>query len=185
MGIAQAVPILNASDPEEDIADMSREDTRPSFTKATLDITHYQPLVDRLGLRIAASGQIARVPLPSSEEFSIGGARYGRGYNAGEITGEDGVAVSAELEYDLDLAIPLIIRLRPYGFYDFAKAWDHSSSSSTGSAISLASAGFGLRVVLAHGATMRLEYARPLTRRPSNQTGDKQDRITFFTGWRF
>lgn len=185
VGVAQALPILNASNPDEDTTDMSREDTLPSFTKATLDITHYQPLVDRLGLRIAASGQFARAPLPSSEEFSIGGARYGRGYNAGEITGEDGVAVSIELEYDLDVQIPLITQLRPYGFYDFGKAWDESTSSSTGSALSLASAGIGLRVGLAHGATMRLEYARPLTRRPSNQTGDKQDRITFFTGWRF
>ena len=182
-GVAQALPILNHTDPDDHTT--SRADSQPHFTKATLDIVHLQPLPAGFKLLLAARGQYARAPLPASEEFSVGGARFGRAYNLGEVTGEDGVAVSAELEYVMDPGIPLIRQFRPYGFYDFGKAWDERSSSSDGLAQSLASAGAGIRLDLIQGATVRLEYARALTRKPSNQTGDKRHRLTFFAAWRF
>lgn len=185
LGVAQALPVLNHTDPDSEATDTSRADSQPHFTKATLDIVHLQPLPASFGLRLAVSSQYARAPLPASEEFSVGGARFGRAYNAGEVTGEDGIAVSAELEYVINPGIALIRRIRPYGYFDFGKVWDESSSSSEGLAQSLASAGVGVRLALIQGATVRLEYARPLTRGPSNQTGDKQDRFTFFAGWRF
>lgn len=181
LGVAQALPILNHDHDDK----TSRADSQPDFTKVTLDAVHLQPLPAGFGLRLAVSSQYARAPLPASEEFAVGGARFGRAYNAGEITGEHGVAVSAELDYVMNLGIPLIRRFRPYGFFDFGKVWDERSDFSVGLAQSLASAGVGIRLALIQGATVRFEYARPLTRRPSNQTGDKQDRFTFFAGWRF
>jgi hemolysin activation/secretion protein len=164
---------------------MSRADANPWFNKVTLDMVHAQPLFAGLNLRLSAKGQYARAPTPASEEFSVGGADYGRAYNSGEATGEDGVAASAELTYMPGWKIPMVNRLQPYGFYDFGKAWDRRSDSSTGLAQSLSSAGFGIRSYLINGLTFRLEYAYPLTKQPSNQTDGKNGRVFFFTGWSY
>ncbi len=150
-----------------------------------LDVVHVQPIVDDLSLRIATIGQFARAPLPASEEFSVGGSRFGRAYNSGEATGEDGVAISAELGYAIRPETSLIRQFRPYGFYDYGKAWDQRSSSSEGLDQSLASIGLGFRMRIIHGGTLRLEYSYPLTHKPSNQSGDKHGRLFFFGRWRF
>ena len=183
LDVSQGVPIFGASDPDDDTT--SRADAQPTFTKAVLDVVHLQPIVDGLSLQIAAIGQYARAPLPASEEFAVGGSRFGRAYNSGEATGEDGVAVSLETGYDIRTGTPLIRQFRPYGFYDFGKAWDRKSSSSTGSHQSVASAGIGLRTRFISGGTLRIEYGYPLTHQPSNQSGDKHGRLFVFGGWRF
>lgn len=138
-----------------------------------------------LGLKISVTGQYARAPTPASEEFSLGGDGFGRAYNSGELTGEDGIAVVAELSYYFRPKVDYLTYLQPYGFYDFGKIWDKSSSSSLGLKQSLSSAGIGVRLGLIKGLTARLEYNHPLTREPSNQAGEKHGRLFFFTGWSY
>ncbi len=188
--VIQGLPILNATDPDEDMT--SRADSEPDFTKTTLDVQHLQPLFDRFALTVSARGQIAFQPLPAAEEFALGGARYGRAYNPGEITGENGIALSLELGYDLPVAaLPLAgafgdgVRflfegVRPYAFYDVGKAWDDKTSSSAGLNQSLASAGFGVRIELPYGLRAAVEYAHPLTRTPSNKTDGNSDTVFVF-----
>lgn len=183
LGLTQSVPILAATDPAKET--MSRADANRYFTKANLDISHVRSLYRGIGLRLSATAQYSRAPTPSSEEFSLGGDGYGRAYNSGELTGEDGVGVSAELSYDPPLKLSYLRYLRTYGFYDFGKAWDKSSSASLGLKQSLSSAGLGFRAGFPFGLTLRLEYAYPLTREPSNQTGEKHGRLFFFTGWSY
>jgi len=183
IGLTQALQILDATDSGKD--QTSRADADPYFTKGTLDLVHVQPLPAGMELRLSATGQYARTPTLASEEFSAGGASFGRAYNSGEVTGEDGIAAAAELSYVVDREIPMIRRLQPYGFYDFGKAWDRRSSSQVADGRSLSSAGAGVRAVTIYGITLRLEYAYPLTKHPSNQTGDKEGRLFFFTGWSY
>lgn len=183
VALSQAFPIFDATDPDKD--PMSRKDANPYFGKATLDLVHAQPLAKGLALRLRVSGQVARTPTTASEEFSIGGADYGRAYNSGEATGEDGIAGSAELSYTPDLKVPYIRRLQPYGFYDIGKAWDRKSNTSAGLSQSLSSVGIGIRVFALFGLNFRLEYAYPLTKHPSNQNNGKKGRVFFFAGWSY
>lgn len=179
----QGLPLFGASDPDSD--DTSRADAQPDFTKLTLDITHLQPLFAGFGLTVGARGQFAPRPVPAQEEFALGRSRFGRAYDGGEVTGDRGVAVSLELGHDLplgggpaDAGTALIRRVRPYIYYDAGKAWDIRSGSSVGLAQSLASAGFGLRLQTAYGGELAVEYARPLTRTPT-ETGDRNGQILF------
>lgn len=187
--VVQGIPFFGASDPDSD--DTSRADMEPGFTKISLYATHLQPLFDRFGLTVAALGQIALQPLPAAEEFALGGAHFGRAYDPGEITGEHGFAVSAELGYDVPLGGDLsddfsqfIQGVRPYIYYDVGKAWDDDTSASQGLAQSLSSAGGGLRMQFAYGVNLTLEYARPLTRTPDTE-GDKDGRFFAFFGTKF
>lgn len=182
-GIAQAVPVLDATESGRDTT--SRADSNPYFTKATVDIVHARPLYEGVELRLSATGQLARAPLPASEEFSAGGDSYGRAYNSGEISGEDGVGLSAELNYDPGWRLSPFRYLQPYGFYDYSKAWDRRSSSSTGSQKSISSAGLGVRAGLPFGITLRLEFAYPLTSEPSNQVGESLGRFFGFLSWSY
>jgi hemolysin activation/secretion protein len=181
LGVTQALAILNASDPA--VETTSRADAHPYFTKANLDVVHQIALYRGLGLRLSVSGQYARAP--ASEEFSIGGDGFGRAYNSGELTGEDGIAAAAELSYNIQSRIDHFDYIQPYGFYDFGKAWDKSSTASLGLKQSLSSAGIGIRLGFLKGLTARLEYNYPLTREPSNQSSEKHGRLFFFTGWRY
>lgn len=173
LGFTQAVPILGASDADDDAT--SRDDADEAFTKITLDVTRTQPLFRGVDLVLAAAGQYARSPLPAAMEFSLGGSRFGRGYDSGEITGEDGVAISAEIGYSLFYRKFFVRRVRPYGFYDFGQAWDEGA----GGGRSLASAGAGVRLRLVRGLRLNAEYARPLTRTPDNAS-DRDGRFFVF-----
>jgi hemolysin activation/secretion protein len=141
--VIQGLPILGATDPDQDAT--SRADAEPTYTKAVIDVVHSQALAERVALTVSVNAQYAFAPLPAAEEFALGGERFGRAYNPGEITGEHGIAVSAELGYDLPVEIEYVERVRPYLFYDFGKAWDQDTASSDGLVQSLSSAGLGLR----------------------------------------
>jgi hemolysin activation/secretion protein len=184
--LVQGIPFLGASDPDND--DTSRDDMAPDFTKFTLDAAHLQPLFNGFGLTVAVRGQIALQPLPAAEEFALGGARFGRAYDPGEITGEHGLALSLELGYDVPLGdylnddiIKLVQKIRPYFYYDVGRVWDDDTSASQGLTQSLSSAGVGLRIALAYGINLTLEYAHPLTRTP-NTEDDKDGRFFAFFG---
>jgi hemolysin activation/secretion protein len=55
-----------------------------------------------------AAGQWTNDILPQAEKFYLGGNRLGRGYYAGQVTGDRAWAVSMELQYNiaLELAVP-------------------------------------------------------------------------------
>ncbi len=181
--VIQGLPILGATDPDSDAT--SRADAEPTYTKAVIDAVHRQSLTERIGLTVSVNAQVAFGPLPAAEEFALGGERFGRAYNPGEVTGEHGFAVAAELGYDLPFETEYVERVRPYLFYDFGKVWDEDTSSSDGLAQSLSSAGLGVHVDFSNAAYADFEYAYPLTRRPSNQRDNKSGRVFVIFGMRF
>lgn len=183
LGVTQSMQILNATDPRSDST--SRGDADMDFAKMNLDVVYARPLFAGLSAQISATAQYATRPMPASEEFSLGGDGFGRAYNSGELSGEDGVGFSAELSRSLGIKAPYLRYLNGYGFYDIGKVWDRASASSLGPADSLVSAGAGLRAGLAYGLTLRLEYDYPLTREPSHQNGEKHGRIFFFASWSY
>ena len=57
-------------------------------------------VTDAWSLKIAGAGQTASGPLFLSQQFYLGGAAFGRGYGAAEISGDNGMAGSLELRFD-------------------------------------------------------------------------------------
>lgn len=183
LGATQSMQIFSSTDPATDTT--SRGDADMSFAKLNLDVVYARPVFAGITAQVSMTAQYATRPTPASEEFSLGGDGFGRAYNSGELSGEDGVGFSAEFSRSLGIRHPNLRYLNAYGFYDIGKVWDRASASSLGPADSLASAGGGLRAGLPFGLTLRLEYDYPLTREPSHQNGEKHGRLFFFASWAY
>lgn len=192
--LSRGLPILDASE-DGAAVDVSRPGGRTEFTKLTIDAFRLQDLgviAEGLQLLVAASGGWAfGDQLLASEQFGVGGAPYGRGYDPSELTGDYGAAGKFELQYsfriDRDPAWP---GLQAYGFYDFGAvvSEDPVALNQSHGTHTLASAGFGLRSRLTDWASASLEVAKPLTRgvaADADSSDPKATRLYFGLSARF
>lgn len=136
------------------------------FSKLTFDYARYQPLGARWGLSTGLAGQwTADTPLLSSEQFALGGRRYGRAYEAAELVGDRGLALRLEPRYAVPVGGSTLRSYHLFSFYDIGEVSKVGNQSvSTPVSQSLASAGFGARLFMAGPATAQFEAAWPLTR---------------------
>lgn len=147
---------------------LSRPDADASFTKIEGQITRYQNIGKEFGLYVAASGQVSFEPLLASEEFAIGGARFGRAYDYAEVTGDDGFATLVELRHGEDPGLSLLDFYQIYGFFDYGAVWNENAAPGL-SRMSLSSAGAGLRLTFPASLYVTIEAAKPLDRTPFTQ----------------
>jgi hemolysin activation/secretion protein len=163
----QGLDILGASHRDDDF--LSRDGASGKFSALNFWFTRYQTLTDAWSLKLAAAGQIASGPLFTSQQFYLGGLAFGRGYGAAEISGDNGLAGSAELRFDQKLNLQYLSGYQLYGFVDTGVAWNSGYSLSEG--LSLTSAGGGVRFFLTEGLQADIGGAVPLTyRAPDNPT---------------
>ena len=182
LGATQGLSIFAATDPDTDL--VSRADAEPDYTKLTLDGVRAQRVHGPVVLLATVGGQFAFDPLPAAEEFAVGGATYGRAFDAGEITGDHGVAASLELQLPFVPELDGVDRVTPYGFFDAGWVWDRESAFSEGDSDRLSSAGLGIRAVLFDRVDVGLEYARPVTE-PRTVDDTFGDRVFFTLTTRF
>jgi hemolysin activation/secretion protein len=163
-------------------ANLSRVAGRSDFTKLNLDATRVQTLAPRLSLVLAVTGQMTSDPLLSSQQFGLGGARFGRGYEPSELTGDSGAAGSAELRY----SPPAWPRLSPqlYAFYETGIVWLNAPLAGEHNGESLASAGVGFRFSIGRYLSAEFELAKPLTRDIASR-GNKDVRPLFSVSTNF
>ncbi len=159
---------LNMFDASSSGASLSRPDADGTFTKIESQITRYQNIGKTFGLYVAATGQISFEPLLASEEFAVGGARFGRAYDYAELTGDDGVATLVELRHGQDPGFSLLDFYQVYGFYDYGAVWNENAAPGL-SRLSLSSAGMGLRLTFPASLYVTVEAAKPLDRTPFTQ----------------
>lgn len=157
---------------------LSRPDANGEFTKFTAQLSRYQNIGKTFGLYFSVSGQTANDPLLASEEFSLGGARFGRAYDYGELTGDDGVTGLIELRYGRDPDIAILDFFQLYGFYDYGVVWNDNAPSEF-KELSLESAGAGLRLRFPASLSANVEIAKPLSQTPFTQ--DDRDWRGFFS----
>lgn len=174
--VSQGLDILAAS--RTGGAERSRFDGEAEFTKLTLEAVRQQDLPWSFGLQLSISGQTSFDPLLSSEEFALGGSRYGRAYDFSEITGEHGAVGSIELRYGQTLPLDWLPGIQFYGFFDWGAVWNDLPGGGQ-VRDSLSSAGGGVRFGLLGFLQTGVEVAVPLTRRVSG-TGSHAPRA-FFT----
>jgi hemolysin activation/secretion protein len=159
---------------------LSRTDATPHFRKWTAELRRIQVLPEDFSVQWVVSGQYATTPLFSGEEFSLGGSRFGRGYDPSELTGRRGVGQGFDLRYG-DLAGD---GWQPYVFYDAGWAWNRRTGQASSTQF-LSSAGFGVRFQPDTWISGGLEVAQPLTRNPGQAEDKKPFRVLFDLSARF
>ena len=163
----QGLDILGASHRDDDY--LSRAGASGKFSALNFWFTRYQKLTDAWSLKLAAAGQAASGPLFTSQQFYLGGIAFGRGYGSAEISGDNGLAGSAELRFDQKTNLRYLSGYQIYGFVDSGVAWNDGYRLSDG--LSLTSAGGGVRFFLADGLQADIGAAAPLSyRAPDNPT---------------
>lgn len=177
VGVAQGLDIFGASGAGHRFA--SRADGEVQFTKLVADYYRWQRIWgNELALAFRVAAQKSSAPLLSAEEMGLGGARFGRAYEYSELTGDDAVAGSLELQYTPELRTPVADNITFYGFYDIGAVWNRNAAPGF-ERLSLASAGGGIRFRLFEELSATAELAKPLTRDSSR--GTDRDPQFFFS----
>lgn len=167
--LSRGLDILGAS--RETRPNPSRPGARTEFTRLLVEASRLQGLdwvYPGLALSLAARGQTSfGSALVAYEQFGLGGARFGRGYDPSEIAGDNGLAGTVELQWSRSIAPTRYTAgeqatLQPYLFYDAGVVSNARSASFPSQ--SLASTGLGLRLWLGNAFAASLEVAKPLTR---------------------
>ncbi|HEV2676331.1 MAG TPA: ShlB/FhaC/HecB family hemolysin secretion/activation protein [Aliidongia sp.] len=170
--LSHGLPILNASRFASPIA--SRLYGDPEFSKLVVGVARTTGLGGDFAVLTALQGQTAfGGALLQGEQFGLGGAAFGRGYDPSEITGDDGIAGKIELQWTPNLNLGELRYTQFYTFYDLGEVVTrHTNLPFNGLRdvgggtvnASLASAGVGTRLALFDNYTSNIELAKPLTR---------------------
>ena len=157
----------------------ARSNERHNFTALKLEASRIQTIYTLDGggsfaLMGLATGQWSNDILPPSEQFYLGGARFNRGYYAGQAPGDKALAATAELQFntilDLSWAISQAeVASQFYVFYDWGQTWQNQS---TDSATRLVSAGSGVRLQITKYVELDLEAVARMTKRPPPSQAD-------------
>jgi hemolysin activation/secretion protein len=158
----------------------SRGDGDAVFTKLAFSAQYATPLSARFSLALAMEGQLASRALLATEEMGLGGRSFLRGYDYREMSGDRGVAASAELRFDLGQVADAVRRIQLYAYGDAGKVGNAGTGTGGGS---LASAGGGVRIWLRNRLEAGAELGVPLGHSPFH--ADPKPRFSFTVGYAF
>jgi hemolysin activation/secretion protein len=162
----QGLDILGASHFGDDF--VSRYGARADFSVLNFYYTRYQTLAGPWSAKLSMASQTASGPLFTSQQFYLGGAAFGRGYGAAELSGDNGVAGSFELRFDQRPNWRYLSGIQLYAFTDSGLVWNDGYHPWDG--LSLTSAGGGIRFFLWDDLQADIGVAFPLTySAPDNQ----------------
>jgi hemolysin activation/secretion protein len=177
----QGLDILGASHFNDDL--LSRDGASSNFSVLNVWFTRYQTLTDAWSLKLSAASQTASQPLFTSQQFYLGGAAFGRGYGAAEISGDNGLAGSLEVRFDQKLKFSYWTGYQLYAFGDAGAVWNDGYRLSDG--LSLTSAGAGVRFFLPQDLTADFGVAVPLSyRAPDNERRSPRFLFTLSSAFR-
>jgi hemolysin activation/secretion protein len=162
VSLTQGLSLLGATkgtDPNK-----SRTGASGDFTRGNFDVSHEQPLGDRFSVMLGASGQTSfGKPLLASEQFSLGGDMFDRGFDPSEVTGDSGIAGRIEPRIALADKLSVISSLSLFGFVEGGEVWQSQAISGVPGSQSLASAGAGVRFFVGDHWNAEVEWAHPLS----------------------
>jgi hemolysin activation/secretion protein len=140
------------------------------FTRVTLGFSQNMLLPAQFGLAFAAFGQYSGDSLPTSEQVTFGGQRFGRGYAAGELGGDKGWGASLEINRRFDTGWTYLQTVQPYVAGDYARA-SLNDKQLTLATDRLSSLALGLRFTDQRRYALDFNVAKPVGDRPINSTG--------------
>ena len=148
-----------------------RQGSRYDFTKMNAEIsrdqTLFQPWTDSsVTFYALAAGQASGSVLPPSEKFEQGGMRFTRGFYAGEVTGDNAIALTGELRLNTRFSVPafgqvLDTAAQFYTFYDWGQTMENQAVDPNRRLVSY---GLGVRMSLTDRTEFGLEGVRRETR---------------------
>jgi len=156
--LVQGFDLFGATRPGDPLA--SRGDAGGVFTKFEGWAEYRRALGGGFSAELALRTQLSDGPLLSSEEMGLGGPQFLRAFDYRERSGDDGVAGSLELQFDLGRIGRGIQRVQLYGYADAGRVANHGLNGSGGT---LASAGSGIRIWLGKHLQAGIELGVPLT----------------------
>ncbi|MEX0839710.1 MAG: ShlB/FhaC/HecB family hemolysin secretion/activation protein [Parvibaculum sp.] len=145
----------------------SRLGAEPSFTKLQSGASLNYAATERLLLSFRVEGQYSPDSLFSSEEIAFGGARFARGYNNSEISGDSGVGASVQAGYRFDVEMLGGWSVTPYTFVDHSKVWNTDVDMQEDAR--LLSTGIGVTLSNRRWLSIGLEVDKPINRTPIAQ----------------
>ncbi len=148
---SHGLPILGAA--RDGATDAPRTGERTDFFKFDLRLSRTQTLFQpwrnaSVALMGLVTGQWTSNILPPAEEFYLGGFEYTRGYYAGEVSGDKGLAATAELQLNTPIDLHRIglhedVEAQVFAFYDWGEVWQNDPA---GLAMHVSSVGGGVRL---------------------------------------
>ncbi len=166
--VSQGLPAFGASSNGQMLP--ARPGERNDFSKVTGDITRVQNLFafgqSQTAIKASVGGQFSNDILPPSEQYLLGGTRYGRGFFAGEVAGDR--ALGATVELQLNTGFDNIDPLNPddrlnvqfYNFFDYGRAYNLVPGQADRTIDSI---GIGARTDLTPWMSVELEGVDRLT----------------------
>jgi hemolysin activation/secretion protein len=177
-GIIRGLNVFGATDQRS--TSSSRLNADPNFTKFVAEAQRLQPLGAGFLLVLSASGQYSARTLFAGEEFSLGGGRFGRGYNPSDLSGGNGFGSSAELRRTFEFDSTYVQSVSPYLFFDWGRVWKSATADTF-----LRSAGAGVKLDFGSGKSLGLELAQPLRNLPVTGAQDPSTRFFVDLGLAF
>ena len=165
LDVIHGFPILGA----QMHAEQSRPEGRAQYTRSSAFFTRTQPLYKLLSLYTSFSGQYSFQPLLATEQFSVGGPLYGRGYGPSEIVGDEGLAGKVEFRVDTQPAKYFLQAVEYYVFYDAGVIWNRDTFNNPARQ-DLTSTGGGVRLIFNPHIYGELFIAKPLSRKATTLT---------------
>ncbi|HEY8290500.1 MAG TPA: ShlB/FhaC/HecB family hemolysin secretion/activation protein [Acetobacteraceae bacterium] len=176
--VSKGLPILGAQANTASYNSPARLGEQTDFSKIAFEASRTQTLFTpwagaSVALMGLLTGQWSGDILPPAEQFYLGGARFTRGYYAGQVPGDKALAATAELQlntgfdlsafgYDSDVSTQF------YLFYDWGETWQNQS---TDFATRIASAGGGARIQITQRTELDLEALGRFNLYPTGTSG--------------
>jgi len=179
--VTQGLDTLGAT---QDGAGRTHPNANNDFTRVNSTVTRIQDLTNNFSVKLSGSGQYSNDPLLVSEQFSLGGAEFGRAYDSGELTGDRGIAGIIEFRYGEDTMTKILKSYQLYTFYDAGEVWNRDVVVGELPNATLTSAGVGVRFNLAYDFSGDLQLSKPLTRDVAAMA-DRDPRVFFSLTKRF
>ncbi len=147
----------------------------PTFTRYDASFLQSDAWPHRFGTVFNITGQYSRNTLPTTEQISFGGPRYGLAYDPGETAGDSGWGASFEVNQRYDLSNRWVRQVTPYVVTQFARVY---LNIGTPAPAKLGSAGLGVRWTDKHYYAFDLTVAQPVGDKPLGAT-HRSPRVNF------
>jgi len=170
--LTQGLNIMNAS---EEGTNRSNTIGDSDFTKINFDASRLQNLFGQFSLLAAVSSQYSFDPLLVAEQFSLGGADFGRAYDPAELLGDSGIIGKLELRFDDVVGGQILQDYQLYTYYDLGEVRLRDVAPGVNQKFSLSSAGLGARANFTDNFSGNIELSFPLTKQVVAERTDGDD----------
>jgi hemolysin activation/secretion protein len=171
--ISEGMKLLGATTSGDSVT-TPRQGEQTGFTKINFETSRTQTLFTpwegaTIGLMGLLTGQWSPNILPPAEQFYLGGARFTRGYYAGQVSGDKALAATVELQLNTGVETSIFekafdITTQYYVFYDWGETWQNLSIDHNAM---INSAGGGVRAQITRSVEVDFEGLARFNRFPN------------------